>query len=338
MIESIIQSFDIWTDAQGLKSKGRVKCVDNISLEGIARLREMILEIAFMGKIVPQNPDDESIGVLLKKIELERNELIKQKVIRKPNKLPEISDAEKFFELPKGWKYVRLNDIGDWGAGSTPLRGHSEYYGGQIPWFKSGELRSDYISVSEETVTELALKKSSLRYNNIGDVLIAMYGATIGKTSILKVRGTTNQAVCACTPFKGVDNIFLLNLLKAFRRRFIERGAGGAQPNISREKIIETVIGLPPLAEQHRIVAKVEELMKLCDKLEEEQFNNLKTHQQLVKLLLETLTQAADADELQAAWERMANHFDTLFCTEDSIEQLKQTILQFVSSPKNSTF
>jgi len=132
------------------------------------------------------------------------------------------------------------------GAGATPLRGKHVYYGGSIPWFKSGELTGDYISSSEEYITDLALKETSLRYNKIGDVLIAMYGATIGKTSILEVPATTNQAVCACTPFKGIYNVFLLTLLKAYKNRFITMGAGGAQPNISREKIIATVIALPP--------------------------------------------------------------------------------------------
>jgi type I restriction enzyme S subunit len=120
----------------------------------------------------------------------------------------------------------------------------------------------------------------------------------------------------------------LLTLLKAYKERFTSRGAGGAQPNISREKIIETVIPLPPLEEQKRIVAKVDELMALCDKLEDVQTRNLQTHDDLLKALLAALVQATDAAGVQAAWQQMLPHFDTLFTTEDSIEQLKQTILQ----------
>jgi type I restriction enzyme S subunit len=178
-----------------------------------------------------------------------------------------ISDDEKPFQIPAGWEYVRLNDLGEWGAGATPLRNRHDYYGGDIPWFKSGELTDDYIGESEERVTDLALKETSLRYNKPGDVLLAMYGATIGKTSILRIAATTNQAVCACTPFKGFSNIYLLTLLKAYKNRFVNQGAGGAQPNISREKIIATVVALPPTLEQHRIVAKVDELMAICDAL-----------------------------------------------------------------------
>ncbi|MAD77727.1 MAG: restriction endonuclease [Rheinheimera sp.] len=233
----------------------------------IDTLKETILQLAVMGKLVPQNPNDEPASVLLERIAAEKAQLVKDKKIKKPKVLPEISEDEKLFELPIGWEFVRFNDLGEWGAGSTPRRGNIEYYNGSIPWFKSGELNSDYISESEEHISELALKETSVRYNNIGDVLVAMYGATIGKTSILSVRATTNQAVCACTPFNGFKNTFLLMLLKASKSRLIGMGAGGAQPNISREKIINTVIALPPTSEQHRIVAKVDELMALCDQL-----------------------------------------------------------------------
>ena len=233
----------------------------------IKKLKETILQLAVMGKLVPQDPNDEPASVLLEKITAERTALVKSKEIRKQKVLGSVSAKEQFHPLPVNWVAIRLNDVGDWGAGATPLRGRSELYGGSIPWFKSGELNTDYIFNSDETVTELALRESSLRLNNVGDVLLAMYGATIGKASILKIKATTNQAVCACRVYSGVSNSFLLTLLKAYRPRFINMGAGGAQPNISREKIIATPINLPPTAEQHRIVAKVDELMALCDKL-----------------------------------------------------------------------
>lgn len=327
MAAKMLSAFDVWITAQGVKSRTRLRSVDNISLEGISRLRELILEFAIQGKLVPQNSKDEPATILLAKMAKEESELVQKKIIKKSKELPPIEESEFPFELPKGWAYTRLNNIGEWGAGATPLRGRHDYYGGEIPWFKSGELSSEFISKSEETVTELALKQTSLRYNKAGDVLIAMYGATIGKSSILEVPATTNQAVCACTPFRGVYNLFLLKLLRAYNKRFISMGAGGAQPNISREKIIATVIALPPLAEQHRIVAKVDELMALCDALEQQETHHLKSHQLLVETLLGTLTRAADANEFQQSWKKLEQHFDDLFTTEDSIDQLKQTIL-----------
>jgi len=327
-MNTIIDTISIWTTAQKLKTSGRGRSATNQSLHGINKLRGLILDLAIQGKLIPQDPNDEQASVLLKKIAKEEKGLIKEKKIKKPKVLSEIGNDEIPFSLPKGWQFTRLNNIGEWGAGATPNRGNPEYYGGDIPWFKSGELIGQYISECEEYVTELALTKASLRYNKVGDVLIAMYGATIGKTSILAIPATTNQAVCACTPFSGIYNVFLLTLLQAYKSRFIGMGAGGAQPNISREKIIATVIALPPLAEQHRIVFKVDELMALCDQLEQQQTDSNSAHEILVETLLDTLTNAPDQAELETAWQRISSHFKTLFTTEHSIDRLKQTILQ----------
>jgi len=328
MPDVITDNIDLWTSALLTKSTAGRGSNGKLEAYGIKKLRELILELAVRGKLVFQDSNDKPASVLLVEISKERNRLAKEGKIKKPKELSEISEEEKPFDLPIGWEYVRLNDLGEWGAGATPSRGRHDYYGGEIPWFKSGELVDDYISESEERVTELALKETSLRYNKPGDVLIAMYGATIGKTSILNVAATTNQAVCACTPFTGFANIFLLTLLKAYKSRFVGQGAGGAQPNISREKIIATVIALPPISEQHRIVAKVNELMALCDQLEKQQTNNIEAHQALAEALLSTLTNVESQQELTEAWTRIADHFDTLFTTEHSIDQLKQTILQ----------
>ncbi|ELA9429701.1 restriction endonuclease subunit S [Vibrio parahaemolyticus] len=328
-VENLItEHIDIWTSAVKTKSTSGRGSSKKLELYGVKKLRELILELAVQGKLVPQDPNDEPASVLLKRIAQEKAQLVKEKKLKKPKKLPNISDEEKPFDLPNGWSWIRLNEYGEWGSGSTPKRSNSGYYDGGIPWFKSGELKADYISESEETITELALSETSVRYNNVGDVLVAMYGATIGKTAILSVRATTNQAVCACTPFTGLSNTYLLTLLKAYKARLIGMGAGGAQPNISREKIINTVIALPSTAEQHRIVAKVDELMTLCDQLEQQTEASIEAHQVLVTTLLETLTNSADTNELMQNWARISEHFDTLFSTEESIDQLKQTILQ----------
>jgi type I restriction enzyme S subunit len=162
--------------------------------------------------------------------------------------------------------WCKLGWIGDWGAGATPAKGNPEFYNnGTIPWLRTGELNNGYVYDSEIRITEKALEKCSLRMCKKGDVLIAMYGATIGKVAIAGIELTTNQACCACTPFL-IDNKFLLYYLLASKKTFIELGEGGAQPNISREKIIGFPFALPPLAEQHRIVAKIEELMPLVEK------------------------------------------------------------------------
>ena len=296
--------------------------------DGVKKLRELILEFAVRGKLLEQDPTDEPASGLLKRMAEQKAQLIKQKVIRKGKPCEEVGLDEAPFKLPRGWALIRLGQIGDWGAGATPARGNQNFYSGTMPWFKSGELIADEIFESEESVTQIALKECSLRRNRPGDVLIAMYGATIGKTAILGVEATTNQAICACTPLAGLFNRYLLLTLKALKSNFVGQGAGGAQPNISREKIIATITALPPLAEQHRIVAKVDELMALCDTLEAQQTNAESAHAQLVQVLLDSLTQASDADDFAASWQRLSEHFDTLFTTEASIDALKQTVLQ----------
>ena len=154
-----------------------------------------------------------------------------------------------------------MGNIGDWGAGSTPQRGNPDYYGGSVPWLKTGELNNGIVYKTEETITQYALEKCSLRLNKIGDVLIAMYGATIGKLAIVGKEMTTNQACCGCTPY-GVYNYFLFYFLKASRDEFIKKSEGGAQPNISRIKLVQHLMPLPPIAEQQRIVAQIEKLFE----------------------------------------------------------------------------
>ena len=173
-------------------------------------------------------------------------------------------DNEIPFEIPKSWEWCRLGFIGDWGAGSTPKRGETKYYlNGTIPWLKTGDLNNGFINEVPEYITELALKETSVKLNPIGSVLIAMYGATIGKVGILNIEATTNQACCACLPFDGIYNEFLFYYLMSQNKNFNKMGEGGAQPNISRTKIIKYLFPVPPFNEQKRIVARIKKLINL---------------------------------------------------------------------------
>ena len=214
-------------------------------------------------------PEDGDARELLTKIKAEKVKLIAEGKIKKEKPLPEISDDEIPFDIPDNWCWVRLGNIGIWGAGATPNRSKKEYYDkGKIPWIKTGDLNDGIIYEIPECITELALKESSVKLQPKGTVLIAMYGATIGKIGILDFDATTNQACCGCIPLNGVYNLYLFYYLMSHKRDFINQGAGGAQPNISREKIIMTIIPIPPLAEQQRIVERLEQLLPLCDTLE----------------------------------------------------------------------
>jgi type I restriction enzyme S subunit len=297
---------------------------------GVGRLRELILQLAVRGQLDTQNQNDESASLLLRRIQDHRAQLLKNKLIRNSPPLSRIEENEIPFNIPSSWQWVRLGEIGDWGAGATPDRQKLTYYGGEIRWFKSGELNDGHIHESEENITELALNECSLRLNQPGDVLIAMYGATIGKLAILDIEATTNQAVCACTCFDGFCNQFLFVLLRAYKNHFAQRGSGGAQPNISREKIIHTVAPLPPLEEQKRIVVKIDELMRLCDELEERQQAKRESRVRLNNAVLVPLNRAASlsCDEFEQATTRLVENFETLYDSIDTVAKLRSTILQ----------
>ena len=243
-------------------------------------LKKSILQEAIQGKLVPQIAEEGTAKELLELIKAEKQKLVKEGKLKKSafndsvifrgddNKYYEqigkkcLDITEQIpFEIPNSWTWARMGQVGDWGAGSTPQRGNQDYYGGNILWLKTGELNNDIVYDTEEKITHRAFQDCSLRMNKIGDVLIAMYGATIGKLAIVGKELTTNQACCGCTPYV-VYNWFLFYFLMASRDSFIKKGEGGAQPNISRVKLVEHLIPLPPLNEQKRIVKRIETLFE----------------------------------------------------------------------------
>jgi type I restriction enzyme S subunit len=173
--------------------------------------------------------------------------------------------------LPQGWTECTLENIGSWSSGATPNRSNIIYYEkGTVNWLKTGDLNDGYIDYIPEKITELALKECSVRLNPKDSVLIAMYGATIGKIGILNIPATTNQACCACITYSGIYNKFLFYLLMGKKRILQMKAEGGAQPNISKEKITNFSIFLPPSQEQIRIVQTIENLFQRLDNITEE--------------------------------------------------------------------
>ena len=174
------------------------------------------------------------------------------------------------FEVPGNWAWTTLGSIGTWQAGGTPSRSNKSYYGGNIPWLKTGDLNDGLITNIPESITEEAVANSSAKINPTGSVLIAMYGATIGKLGILTFPATTNQACCACIEYFAITQHYLFYFLLSHRDKFIAKGGGGAQPNISKEIIVNTEIPLPPLSEQERIVTEIERWFTLIDQIEQD--------------------------------------------------------------------
>ena len=224
----------------------------------IKQTKSKILDLAIHGKLVPQDPNDEPASELLKRI----------------NPKAEITcDNAHYqnlpFDVPSKWVWTTLEQIGKWQSGSTPYRLNKDYYGGNIPWLKTGDLNDGYITHISENITEKALNETSVKLNPKGSVLIAMYGATIGKIGILTYPATTNQACCACDVSHGIEKEYLFYFLLSHREKFIKLGGGGAQPNISKEKIINTYIPIPPHLEQKRIVAIIHKVFTKLDAIME---------------------------------------------------------------------
>ena len=231
---------------------------DKVDLQAtIKQVKSKILDLAIHGKLVPQDPNDEPAIELLKRINPDFTPCDNGHYTQLP------------FEAPQNWSWTTLGKIGKWQSGSTPNRLNKDYYNGNIPWLKTGDLNNGYITHIPESITEKALNETSVKLNPTGSVLIAMYGATIGKIGILTFPATTNQACCACEVFNGIDKEFLFLFLLSHREEFIKMGGGGAQPNISKEKIINTYIPLPPFAEQKRIVTTVNVLFTKLDDIME---------------------------------------------------------------------
>ena len=240
-------------------------------------LRQKILDLAIHGKLVPQDPNDEPASVLLERIKAEKERLIKEGKIKKSKKSEKTSDTPHYenvpFEAPESWVWTTLGEVGTWQSGGTPSRSNKTYYGGNIPWLKTGDLNDGLISDIPESITEEAVANSSAKINPTGSVLIAMYGATIGKLGILTFPATTNQACCACIEFNAIIQLYLFYFLLSQRNEFIAKGGGGAQPNISKEIIVNTFIPLPPLSEQQRIVMEIEKWFALIDQIEQSKVN-----------------------------------------------------------------
>ena len=336
-IEQLItKHLDIWTAADTEKKSGRGRSSGNAgSVYGIKKLRELILELAVRGKLVPQDENNEPASELLKRIAAENAKLVAEGKIKKSKPLAEITDDEKPFELPVGWEWVRLGNICSYiqrGKGPSYVDNSEFIVVSQkcVRW--SGLDLSQARFIEPESIT----KYEPVRFLSEGDILWNSTGTgTIGRACIVPTQ-TSQQVMVADSHVTvvrpiGFGSLFLWRWIQSPSvQSKIEGVASGStnQIELNTSTVITQVLPLPPLAEQHRIVAKVDELMALCDQLENQHNNATEAHEKLVTHLLGTLTQSQNAEDFNTQWQRISEHFDTLFTTEASIDVLKQTLLQ----------
>lgn len=329
----IVDHIDTWTTALQTRSTAGRGSSGKIDLYGIKKLRELILELAVRGKLVPQDPNDKPASVLLERIATEKAELVKQGKIKKQKPLPEISEEEKPFALPEGWEWVALQEICSLENGdrSKNYPNKSTLVETGIPFVNAGHLENG--NIRQEDMTFITPEHFSIlrsgKFLN-GDILFCLRGS-LGKSAIVQnLSGAIASSLVIVRVFKPTFNKYIHLYFDApLSYDFINKYDNGtAQPNLAATDLARFLVPLPPLDEQSRIVNKITELMTLCDQLEQHSLTSLDAHQQLVETLLTTLTDSQNADELAENWARISEHFDTLFTTEASIDALKQTILQ----------
>lgn len=297
------------------------------SANGIAKLRELILELAVRGLLVPQDPNDETASILLEKINAEKQRLVNKGEIKKQKALPEIMEEDKPFNLPIGWEWV-------------PIRQVTSDRGQKVPdqnftYIDVGSINKELGFIANAKILRADQAPSRARkIAQTGDVLYSCVRPYLLNIAIIEndiePKPIVSTAFAVLNGFGMVIPKFLwITLRSKYMIDCVElRMRGLAYPAINDADFATLPFPLPPLAEQHRIIAKVEELMTLCDQLEQHQDHSNTVHQHLLQTLLESLTQAADNEALQKIWSQIAAHFDTLFTTEASIDQLKQVILQ----------
>lgn len=299
---------------------------------GIQKLRGLILELAVRGKLVPQDPNDEPASELLKQIATERAKLEAEGKIKNSKLIPAVGEDEQPFTLPEGWEWSRLSAI----SLVNPRNSADDtLIASFVPMAMIGTSFDGRHSQEQRKWAEI---KQGFTHFAEGDIGVAKITPCFENSKACVFENLQNRIGAGTTELHIVRPInqtlvprYVLAYLKAPMFLLVgeTRMTGTAgQKRLPKDFLELNPFPLPPLAEQHRIVAKVDELMALCDRLEQEVGAGETAHTKLVETLLGTLTQSTDADDLAANWQRLAEHFNTLFTTETSINALKQTVLQ----------
>lgn len=238
--------------------------------ENVAELRKAILQLAVMGKLVPQNPDDQPASELLKEIEAEKQRLVQEGKIKKPKSLPPVMEEEKPYALPQGWEWGRLGELGITQTGTTPKSGDHSSYGSEIPFIKPADITSGFVNYENEGLTSHGVEKYG-RLASAGSSLMVCIG-TIGKTNIIDRACSFNQQINSISPYSKIHPQYLQNFLrsKIFQDRCWKLSSSTTIAILNKGKWESIEIAIPPLAEQFRIVARIDQLMTLCDTLDQQ--------------------------------------------------------------------
>ncbi|EKO3707783.1 restriction endonuclease subunit S [Vibrio metschnikovii] len=330
-IENLItEHIDVWTSAVKTRSTSGRGSSKKLELYGIKKLRELIIELAIQGKLTANLDFKGSAKKNVEDAIVAKFNLSKERNIR-GDKETYSSDRAKGF--PLHWETICVGQVAHVLGGKRVPKG-----------YKLSEQPTDFVYLRVTDMKNQSIDESDLRYIseevfkqisrytiNTGDVYVTIAG-TIGAVGTIPphLDGMSLTENAAKLVFSGLSKKYLVTVLQSsfVTRQFNDAVNQMAQPKLSLNSIKHTCIPIPPLEEQEYIADKVDELMALCDQLEQQTEASIEAHQVLVTTLLDTLTNSADTDALMQNWARISEHFDTLFTTEESIDQLKQTILQ----------
>lgn len=308
------------------------------SPEGIKKLREMILQFAVQGKLVPQDPNDEPASVLLAKIRIEKELLVKEGKIKKQKPLEPIKADEIPFELPEGWELSRLQEVIDVrdgthdspkdaiGKDTYPLITSKNFYNGTIKFDEARQISAeDHNNISKRSFVEPY------------DILFSMIGGNLGNQVMVFDKlpfSIKNVALFKYYDRKLTSPFFIKKFMEHLALDLQSKAAGGAQPFVSLGFLRKLIIAIPPIEEQKRIVAKVDFLMVLCDELEKQQKEKALKKLSLNKASLHTLHNSTTKQDFNKNWSHITKNFDLLYSTPENVKELKQTILQLAVQGK----
>jgi len=335
----VTQHLDLWATAIKRKSTAGRGSSSKVELYGIKKLRELILELAVRGMLVPQDPMDEPASELLKRIAAEKARLVKEGKIKKEKPLTPVSDDEKYFVAPATWEWCRLQEVCEYiQRGKGPV--YADFGAVRVVSQKCVQWPGFDISASRFVDDASLSGYKDERFLKCNDLLWNSTGTgTVGRANVLSYISektlVADSHVTVIRPLM-VGPRFLCSFIwspgvqsriEPEHEKSLVSGST-QQVELNTSAVMALPVPIPPLNEQVRIVAKVDELMALCEQLEQQTDASLSRHQTLVATLLNALTSAADHAQFASSWQCIAEHFDTLFATEESIDQLKQTILQ----------
>ena len=300
---------------------------------GVARLRELILSLAVRGKLVPQLPCDQSAQELTERLDALRSSRVRK--APSPSNRPDVfayDQATLPCELPAGWVWVSLTDLGEFCGGKTPSKQNTSYWSGSIPWITPKDMKQLRLADSEDHVSHAALEDGLVLIPR-NSLLIVVRSGILRRTvptAINEVETTINQDLKALKLSAPELASYLQLLVRGFERFILDNltKVGTTVESIRFDDFASQPFPLPPLSEQSRIVTRVDELMRLCDALEAKGRLEAEQHTRLLDTLLGTLTDSATPDELAANWQRVADHFDLLLDRPEAVDALEQTILQ----------